>query len=195
MSDNPFSATPQYDKDWTLFLDRDGVVNREIVGTYVTCKEEFEFCEGVPKAMQSLAEIFGTIVVVTNQRGVGRGIMTTDTLREIHKEMKAGIITAGGRIDRVYSCTAITDTDHNRKPNTGMALQAKEDFPNIDFHKSIIVGNSLSDMEFGKRVAMHTVFLTTKHDPYSLPHDLIDEQYPSLKEWTKSLKAAMMLEA
>ena len=69
-----------------------------------------------------------------------------------------------------------------------MASQAKEDFPQIDFKRSIIVGNSLSDMEFGKRVAMHTVFLTTKHTPHQLPHDLIDEQYPSLLAWAKTIK-------
>jgi len=186
---------PQFDKDWTLFLDRDGVLNKEIVGSYVTTPEEFEFCENVPKAMQSLAEIFGTVVVVTNQRGVGKGIMTTDTLREIHTDMKAGIFAAGGRIDRVYSCTAVDDRDHNRKPNTGMALQAREDFPQIDFRKSVMVGNSLSDMEFGKRLAMYTVFLTSKHDPFQLPHDLINEQFPSLYDWAKSLTAAMLLQA
>jgi histidinol-phosphate phosphatase family protein len=192
---NDIFPTPRFDKDWTLFLDRDGVVNKEIVGSYITTTAEFEFCEGVPAAMQSLAEIFGTIVIVTNQRGVGRGLMTIDTLREIHGEMKAGILAAGGRVDRVYACTAVSDNDHNRKPNTGMALQAREDFPQIDFHKSVIVGNSLSDMEFGKRLAMHTVFLTTKHEPYELPHDLIDEQFPSLQDWTKSLTPAMILEA
>jgi D-glycero-D-manno-heptose 1,7-bisphosphate phosphatase len=192
---NDIFSTPQFDKEWTLFLDRDGVVNKEIVGSYITTTDEFEFCEGVPNAMQTLAEMFGTIVIVTNQRGVGRGLMSTETLREIHGEMKAGIFAAGGRIDRVYACTAISDQDHNRKPNTGMALQAREDFPQIDFHKSIIVGNSLSDMEFGKRLAMRTVFLTTKHEPYELPNDLIDEQFPSLQDWAKSLTGAMMLEA
>jgi histidinol-phosphate phosphatase family protein len=192
---NDILSTPQFDRSWTLFLDRDGVVNKEIVGSYVTTPDEFEFCEGVPNALQSLAEIFGTIIVVTNQRGVGRGIMTTETLREIHGEMKDGIIAAGGRIDRVYSCTAVDDADHNRKPNTGMALQAREDFPQIDFHKSVMVGNSISDMEFGKRLAMYTVFLTSKHEPFQLPHDLINEQFPSLYEWAKSLTGAMLLQA
>src|SRR5690606_18035210 len=79
---NDIFPVPRFGKDWTLFLDRDGVVNKEIVGSYITTTAEFEFCEGVPEAMQSLAEIFGTIVVVTNQRGVGRGLMTTETLRE-----------------------------------------------------------------------------------------------------------------
>src|ERR1043166_1773216 len=156
MSNDIFSTTnlPQIDKDWTLFLDRDGVVNKEIIGSYVTTVDEFEFCEGALDALQTLSEIFGKIVVVTNQRGVGRGLMTIDTLRGIHAEMRSGITAAGGRVDKVYAATAVADDDHNRKPNTGMAMQAREDFPQIDFQKSVIVGNSLSDMEFGKRLAM-----------------------------------------
>lgn len=195
MSNDIFSSTqvPQFDKDWTLFLDRDGVVNKEIIGSYVTTTDEFEFCEGALEAIHTLSEVFGKIVVVTNQRGVGRGLMTIDTLREIHREMRGGVEAAGGRIDKVYAATAISDDDHNRKPNVGMALQAKEDFPQIDFHKSVMVGNSLSDMEFGKRLAMHTVFLTSKHEPYALPHDLIDEQFASLQDWAKTLAAAMMV--
>lgn len=177
-------------KSWTLFLDRDGVINEEIVGSYVTRVDEFVFCEGALEALKQLSQVFGRIVVVTNQRGVGRGIMSFDTLKDISKTMTATVTDAGGRIDQVYACTAVLDTDHNRKPNPGMAYQAQQDYPEIDFKKSIIVGNSISDMEFGKRVAMYTVFLTTKHAPYELPHDLIDEQYPTLLSWAKSLKAA-----
>ncbi|MEO6833078.1 MAG: HAD-IIIA family hydrolase [Chitinophagaceae bacterium] len=183
------------DKSWTLFLDRDGVINKEIVGTYVTTVDEFEFCQGATEAIQTAAEIFGRIIVVTNQRGVGRGIMNTANLREIHNEMKACVQATDGRIDRIYACTAISDDDHNRKPNTGMALQAREDFPEIDFRKSMMVGNSLSDMEFGKRLGMHTVFVTTKIEPFQLPNDLIDEQFPTLQAWAKNLAAAMVVEA
>jgi D-glycero-D-manno-heptose 1,7-bisphosphate phosphatase len=68
-----------------------------------------------------------------------------------------------------------------------MALQAKEDISSIDFTKSIMVGNNLSDMLFGKRMKMHTVFLTTTNKAFELPHDTIDEQFPSLKDWAASL--------
>jgi histidinol-phosphate phosphatase family protein len=192
MSHDIFSAINMQapDKEWTLFLDRDGVVNKEIVGSYVTTPAEFEFCPGVPEALASLSEIFGKIIIVTNQRGVGRGLMSLDTLREIHHQMRETIEAAGGRIDKIYVATAVDNDDHNRKPNVGMALQAKEDFPQIDFRKSIVVGNSLSDMEFGKKLAMHTVFVTTKHGPYELPHDLIDVQFSSLQQWTQSIAAS-----
>lgn len=183
-----FNIQARIDKSWTLFLDRDGVINVENVGSYITNWQEFEFCGGALDALKHLGEVFGNIVVVTNQRGVGKGIMSKDDLKEIGEQMTGNIVAAGGRIDKIYACTATEDTDHNRKPNTGMALQAKEDFPAIDFKKSVMVGNSLSDMEFGKKLGMHTVFLTTKHEPYSLPHDLIDEQYASLKDWAATIK-------
>ncbi len=182
---------PEIDKTWTLFLDRDGVINVESVGSYITSWDEFTYHDGVLGAMHQLGQAFGTIVVVSNQRGVGRGIMSMEALREINNNMRATVAEKGGRIDKIYNCTAVNDDDHNRKPNVGMGLQAQEDFPGIDFKKSVIVGNSMSDMEFGKRLGMHTVFLTTKHDPVALPHDLVDEQYPSLDAWAK----AMMLVA
>lgn len=183
----PFDIRQQIDSTWTLFLDRDGVINVESIGSYITNWNEFHFCDGALDALGELGQLFGNIIVVTNQRGVGRGVMTMDALKDISRNMK-GVITAhGGRVDRIYACTAVEDTDHNRKPNVGMAQQAKEDFPAIDFKKSIMVGNAISDMEFGKRMGMHTVFLTTKHDPFSLPHDLIDEQHPSLISWAKGL--------
>lgn len=192
MSQDILTATviPPPDKEWTLFLDRDGVINKEILGSYVTTPDEFEFCPGAIEAIAGLSGIFGKIVVVTNQRGVGRGLMSLETLREIHRQMREQIETAGGRIDKVYAATALSDDDRNRKPNVGMALQAKEDFPQINFHKSIMVGNSLSDMEFGKKLAMYTVFLTSKHAPFSLPHDLIDLQFESLQEWAQSLASS-----
>lgn len=182
-----FGVQGQVDNSWTLFLDRDGVINVESVGSYITSWNEFVFHDGVLSSLKTLGNLFGKIVVVTNQRGVGRGIMGLDALKDISAHMVQAVANAGGRIDKVYTCTAVNDNDHNRKPNTGMGLQAREDFPAIDFKKSVMVGNSMSDMEFGKRLGMHTVFLTTKHAPYALPHDFIDEQYPTLERWVQHL--------
>lgn len=182
----------QIDKTWTLFLDRDGVINNEIVGSYITNWDEFEFAQGSIEAIAQLGETFGRVVIVTNQRGVGRGIMSIDDLKDIHSKMKSAINQEGGRIDKIYACTALDDEDNNRKPNTGMATQAQADAPEIDFSKSVMVGNNLSDMQFGKRMGMHTVFLTTTQEPIELPHDLIDEQYTSLMKWTDSLLSEMV---
>ena len=190
---NPLDIKSEIDNSWTLFLDRDGVINIESVGSYITNWDEFNFHDGALDALRSLSHVFGRIVVVSNQRGVGRGIMSMESLREINSNMRMAVAEKGGRIDKVYSCTATTEDDRNRKPNTGMGLQAQEDFPVIDFKRSIMVGNSLSDMEFGKRLSMHTVFLTTKHEPVELPNDLIDEQYSSLQQWAKNLVPAQLV--
>jgi histidinol-phosphate phosphatase family protein len=178
----------KYTKEWSLFLDRDGVINEEIKGSYVTDWKEFTFYEGTREALADLSKIFGKIIVVTNQRGVGRGIMQFEDLKLIHHNMTEEIALNGGRIDKIYACTSVENEDSNRKPNTGMAHQAKEDFDTIDFKKSVMVGNNLSDMLFGKRVAMRTVFISSTELPFELPHDMIDEQFSSLKEWADSLK-------
>lgn len=186
---NELNIQAQIDNSWTLFLDRDGVINEENVGSYITRWDEFNFSKGSLEALGQLNELFGQIIVVTNQRGVGKGIMTLEDLKLIHQNMLSEIHAAGGKIDKVYACTSLDDNDHNRKPNIGMANQARHDYPDIDFKKSVMVGNNISDMEFGKRAGMHTVFLTSTHEPYELPHDLIDEQFPSLQLWARSLTA------
>jgi len=152
-------------EDWTLFLDRDGVLNKRIVGSYVRDWSEFEFLEGVLDALAMLAPKFGRIVVVTNQQGVAKGVMTEEALVELHQKMITAVHQAGGRIDKVYYCPAHQrDNPVCRKPNTGMAMQAKADFPAIDFKRSVMVGDSVSDLEFGLRLDMTTVLLTTKTD-------------------------------
>jgi histidinol-phosphate phosphatase family protein len=170
-----------------VFLDRDGVINEENKGSYILRTEDFVFCEGATEAIAQLASVFDYVLVVTNQRGIGRGLMTTQDLELIHQRLRAGVQAAGGRIDAVYFAPAADRDDAFRKPNTGMALQAKKQFPEIDFATSVMVGNNLSDMLFGKRMGMHTVYLHTTEEPVVLPHELIDEQFDSLHSWVASL--------
>ena len=91
----------------TLFLDRDGVINRLRPKDYVKTWEEFEFISGSVEALRILASRFRYILVVTNQRGVGRGVMTEQDLQTIHDKMLQEIRQGGGRIDRIYVCTAV----------------------------------------------------------------------------------------
>jgi len=148
----------------TLFLDRDGVINRHLPDNYVKKWEEFEFLHGVLEAMKIFSGYFKHILVVTNQRGVGKGMMTEDDLIIIHNNMISEINRHQGRIDKVYYCTDIDKDSPNRKPNSGMALQAKSDFPDIDFKKSIMVGDDVSDMEFGNRLGMKTILINNFKD-------------------------------
>ncbi len=148
------------DQSWTLFLDRDGVINKRLVDDYVKIWEEFEFLPGVKEAINKLSKMFGRIIIVSNQQGVGKGLMTEDDLKEIHSKMITEIEEAGGCIDAIYYCPELKENNPEcRKPMPGMALQAQKDFPEIDFDKSIMVGDSPSDMEFGIHLGMVTVFV------------------------------------
>jgi histidinol-phosphate phosphatase family protein len=134
----------------TVFIDRDGVINRLRPNDYVKKWDEFEFLHGVFDAFALWNKIMKHIIVITNQRGVGKGLMSEETLREIHRNMINEIEKHGGRIDKIYYNIAVNDDDLYRKPNIGMALQAKKDFPEIDFNKTLMIGDSDSDMDFAK---------------------------------------------
>ena len=176
------------DGRWTLFLDRDGVINEEKEQSYIFHYGEFAFYERGLEALQLLAGVFPRIVVVTNQRGVGKGLMTAEDLADIHAQMVAAAAAAGGRIDAVYYCDSMSNDHPHRKPNPGMALAARQDLPDIDFSRSIMVGNNLSDMEFGRNAGMYTVFLSTTSEAPGLPHPDIDMVFNSLYNFAKALQ-------
>lgn len=147
------------DKTWTLFLDRDGVINHKRVNDYVKNWSEFSFIKGSLEAIYLLSQIFGKIIIVTNQRGVGRGIMNEEDLILIHERMSIEIQLNFGKIDAIYYCTEVSDDSDCRKPNIGMGKKALIDFPEIELTKSIIVGDSRSDMIFGERLNMKKVLI------------------------------------
>ncbi|MEJ6794502.1 MAG: HAD-IIIA family hydrolase [Flavobacteriales bacterium] len=149
--------------EWTLFLDRDGVINKKIDNDYVKQISEFEFLPNALKAIVSFSKIFGRIIVVTNQQGIGKGLMRAKDLELVHHHLSDAVSNAGGKIDAVYYAPQLAkENSILRKPNIGMGSKAKEDFPEIDFNKSIMVGDSLSDIEFGKKLKMKTVFISEK---------------------------------
>jgi D-glycero-D-manno-heptose 1,7-bisphosphate phosphatase len=175
------------DTNWTLFLDRDGVINFEQHNDYVKKWAEFKFYEESLLALPILANKFKTIVITTNQKGVGKKLMTETDLTMIHQNMVLEIIQIGGRIDHIFYCTDLDNASYNRKPQPGMAFQAKDKFPSIDFSKSIMVGNRTSDMEFGRNAGLHTVFLATTHPETAFPNHLIDYRFNHLLEFAEAL--------
>ena len=175
------------DREWTLFLDRDGVINYEKKDDYIRNWQEFKFYEGVKEAMKIFAKKFGTIIVVSNQRGIGKGLMNEEDLAGIHQNMQKEIEDAGGRIDGIYYCAAVDAKAIYRKPNPGMAFSAKKDFPEIDLNRSIIAGNKPSDMLFGKYADMYSVYIATTHPETPFPHPNIDLRFNSLSDFAKSL--------
>jgi len=169
----------EIDSSWTLFLDRDGVINQEKKDDYIRIPDEFQFYEGVLSTLTKLTSTFGITVIVTNQRGIGRGLMTHQDLADIHDFMLYKISETGGNINRIYYAPDLDCHAIDRKPNTGMGLKAKSEFPSINFLKSVMVGNNLSDMKFGRQLGMKTVYVETTH-PLHESSDLIDLKLPDL---------------
>lgn len=149
---------PKFDISWTLFLDRDGVLNRKIENGYVLNPSMLDVAPGVPRAMATLGRHFGSIVIVTNQRGIGRGLMTPHDLERVHCRLLEDIGREGGKIDAIFVCPHdLQDECDCRKPKIGLALKAKIRFPTIEFSRSILVGDSDSDIAMGKGLGMFTV--------------------------------------
>jgi len=176
------------DKSWTLFLDRDGTINHRIPNHYINSWTEFKFLPGVLESIPIFNKLFNRTIVVTNQQGIGKELMTEDEIRGLHDQMLDRINIEGGIIDEIYFCPDLAIYDPLcRKPNPGMALTAKKHFPDINFKKSIMVGDSISDMEFGKRLGMKTVFVGKRSQHPLLKNPLIDINFGGLMELAKNL--------
>ena len=170
--------------NWTLFLDRDGVINHEPPAEqiYVNHHSQFQFYPDSLRGLKIMAALFETIVVVTNQRGVFKGLTPLEELHLIHENMTNAIIQGGGRIDKIYFATDGDTESPYRKPNTGMALHAKQDFPVIEFTRSIMIGNNITDLQFGRSLGMKTILLTTTQPLENVDRSLYDFHFSSLYE-------------
>lgn len=134
----------------TLLLDRDGVINRLRPGDYVKTIDEFEWLPGVLDALAAAARKFKGIYIITNQRGVGKGVMSGEALHELHSWMLGKIQAAGGRIDGIYVCTSVSESDPCRKPGRGMFDRLLEDHPETEPGRCVMIGDSESDMLFAR---------------------------------------------
>lgn len=154
----PETPQPARGQGWTLFLDRDGVINTRLPGDYVRRPEDFHFLPGVPEAMRLLRQMFDRMVVVTNQQGIGKGLMSEDDLDRVHLHMRTELERYGVKLDSIHHCPGL-EADHpiGRKPLPGMAYQAMARYPDIDLERAVMVGDSGSDIEFGRRLGMWTV--------------------------------------
>ena len=143
----------------TIFLDRDGVINRNPPNKgYVKKWEEFTFIPNARKAIRELTESGYRIIVVTNQAGIGRGLYSEEDLADIHSRMVAEISKTGGRIDAVYYCPHHPDAGCEcRKPKPGMLARAAREH-NIELENAYLIGDTTTDIEAGKSVGT-TAFL------------------------------------
>jgi len=143
-----------------VFLDRDGVINRKLENDYVKSWDEFQFLPGVIEAIKAINEKGSLVIVVTNQRGIAKGLMTVKDLGEIHQRMLKELKKHGARIDDIFYCPHdISDNCNCRKPKPGMLIQAQRKW-DINFAQSYIIGDSNSDIEAGQRVGCRGILTT-----------------------------------
>ncbi len=141
-----------------VFLDRDGVINEER-GEYVKSWEEFSFIPGAKEAIKALTEAGYFIIVITNQAGIRKGIVSKIMVDEINRRMVGEIEAAGGRIKAVYVCPhKANDACECRKPKAGLFKEAIKKFK-IEPRKSFVIGDSGRDIEAGKAVGCQSVLI------------------------------------
>ena len=150
------------DNNNCLILDRDGVINHVKANGYIKTPSEFVLRDDFKSCIKELSETFHYIFVVTNQKGVGKGLMTMPELQTIHEKMLNEISLLGGRIDKVYVSTSADNNDADNKPNIGMADSIKKDYPDVEFSKTVIVGDSASDFLFADKLNSKFVYVRTR---------------------------------
>lgn len=142
-----------------VFLDRDGVINRKAPPhEYVKSWAEFEFLPGVPEAIRRLNQGGYTVLVVTNQRGIARGMMSREDVDRLHRHMCLELEAAGAHIGGIFVCPHETGTCGCRKPEVGLFLQAERRY-RVDKCKSWTVGDSGSDILAGRRYGVRTILI------------------------------------
>jgi D-glycero-D-manno-heptose 1,7-bisphosphate phosphatase len=157
MGSDPFQLIPNIKY---VFLDRDGVINRKPPeGEVVRRWKEFEILPGVEQAIARLHAAGLKVIVVTNQRGIALGRMSELDLAEIHSQLMQHIAAREGAIDAIYYCPHDRDECECRKPGVGMFERALADFPEASAENSVMIGDSVSDIEAGVRLGMTTIFI------------------------------------
>jgi D-glycero-D-manno-heptose 1,7-bisphosphate phosphatase len=143
-----------------VFLDRDGVLNRKMPeGNWVTSPGLLDMLDGAAAAVATLNQLGIRIIVVTNQRGIAAGFYTEAGLAAVHEHMRARLAAENAQVDAIYYCPHDRNACDCRKPKPGMLLQAFGDFPGSGPANSLMIGDSLSDIEAGRAAAIPTVFI------------------------------------
>ena len=148
-----------------VFLDRDGVLNRKMPeGLYVENWAQFAWLPGAVEAVTRMKRAGLTLIVVSNQRGVALGRITATQLEHLHDKMQDHLARNDARLDAIYYCPHDHGECHCRKPDTGLFEQARESFPLATAENSLVIGDSLSDIQAGQRLGMKTIFIQGEPD-------------------------------
>lgn len=184
---NDILSEPQ----WTLFLDRDGVINERIVGGYVLHYDELKILPFVKEALHLLKGKFYKIIVVSNQQSVGKGLCQYDEVVQIHNRLNEELQKENIAVDHFFFCPHKAEDDCPcRKPKTGMAYEAQKMFPEIDFKRSVMVGDMITDIQFGHTLGMTTVYVGEKEVPNKDQiMELADFSFENLYEFAQLFKS------
>lgn len=160
-------------KHRAVFLDRDGVINKKAPeGDYIKSWGEFEFLPGVGEAIKKLKEKGFLVIIVSNQKGIAKGLMTEDNLKEIHIRMEDELGKEGAMTDGIYYCPHdIKDHCSCRKPEPGLLLRAAREH-DIDLDRSWMIGDRGSDIEAGKKAGCKTILITNTPNVHSNPKEI-----------------------
>lgn len=138
-------------------MDRDGVINRRRPRDYVKSWEEFEWLPGAVEGLATLGRWAPHVVVVTNQQGVHKGVVDAVALDQVHSRMQRVVQGAGGRLDEVMYCPhLVEEACVCRKPRPGLALSWLRRNPQVDGALSVMVGDSRSDIDMARQLALET---------------------------------------
>jgi D-glycero-D-manno-heptose 1,7-bisphosphate phosphatase len=154
------AATPRFAGIRTVFLDRDGVINRKArEGEYIAHWSDFHFLPGAEEAIAALNHSGRRVIVITNQRGVALSHYTAADVQSLHVRLQEHLGVHGARIDAFYYCPHDKEQCDCRKPGPGLFLQAFRDFTEASPASSVMIGDSLSDIEAADRLGIHSIFI------------------------------------
>lgn len=132
-----------------VFVDRDGVLNKYVRADYIRNAEGMHLLDGAAEAVRKLNDRNVPVIVISNQQGVARGLMSRADLDGVDDALRSRLVAAGATLTRTYYCTHLkTDGCSCRKPKSGMIHQAAQDF-GLDLARCVMIGDSLSDIRAG----------------------------------------------
>lgn len=169
----------------TIFLDRDGVLNEKMPeGQWVTSPADFRVLPGVPEAIARLNRAGMLAIVVSNQRGIALGLFSAAEVEAIQAGLQNLLKAHGAHVDAFFYCPHDRLQCNCRKPLPGMFEQARSRFPGIGAASSVMIGDSLADIEFGRRLGMLTVFIDGDAERHASgaqkAAEMADLRFPSL---------------
>ncbi len=171
-----------------VLLDRDGVINHDS-DDYIKSPDEWRPLDGSLEAIGALVEAGFEIVVVSNQSGIGRGLFTEATLRQIHSKMTRAVENAGGHLAGVYYCPHLPETGCAcRKPAPGMLRQMEREL-GYPLAGTPLIGDKATDLELARRVAARPILVRTGYGAETLAKlgDPSIEVYDGLTEAADAL--------